>query len=218
MSPVFGLLERQDEQAFAEAFAIYRDQIEPSEQKTKAELRALLGRLDYRFVLAREGDEVTAFALAFVPPRRQFVLIEYVAVRADRQGSGLGSEMFALLIDMLGRDRITLLEVDDAGGDDPSSQRSRRLAFYHRLGCRVLEGVAYQLPLRNFGEPPPMVLLAHAPEHVEAIPRRRLERWLRCIYVDVYGQAADDSRIAAMSAGEREDVRLVGIGAGASVG
>lgn len=211
MSLAFGLLDPLDGQAFAEAFAIYRDQIEPSEQKTEAELRSLVRRPDYRFVLARRDGRVCAFALAFVPPRHRFVLIEYVAVEAGSQGGGLGSDMFRLLLETLAQDRIALLEVDAPREGDGAEQRRRRLAFYERLGCRQIEGVDYQLPLRAFGAPPPMVLLAHAPDAVEAIPRRRLTRWLRSLYTDVYGQQDSDPRIAEMSAGEGDDARLVPI-------
>ena len=216
MTPVFGLLDPLDEQAFAEAFAIYRDQIEPSEQKTEAELRSLTGRLDYRFVLARRDRRVCAFALAFVPPRHRFVLIEYVAVEAGSQGGGLGSEMFRLLLETLAQDRIALLEVDAARAGDGEEQRRRRLAFYARLGCRQIEGIDYQLPLRTFGVPPPMVLLAHAHETVDSIPRRRVTRWLRRIYTDVYAQPDADPRIAEMTAGEGEDLRLVPLEVGES--
>lgn len=211
MTPVFGLLDPLDEQAFAGAFAIYRDQIEPSEQKTEAEIRALLSRRDYRFVIAREDGRVTALALAFVPPRDSFLLIEYVAVSADRQGGGLGSKLFSLLVETLAQDRIALLEVDAPRSGGGAEQRNRRLAFYARLGCRIVEGVAYQLPLSHFGTPPPMVLLAHAPATIRAIPRGRLIRWLRTIYTDVYAQPGDDHRIAAMSDGEGDAARLVAI-------
>lgn len=210
-------LKEACERSFAGAFAIYRDQIEPSEQKTEAELRSLSGRLDYRFAVARDGERVTAMGLAFVPPQNRFVLIEYVAVHPDFQSRGLGGQMFRLLIESFAHERIALLEVDGLEADgkgERARQRARRLAFYARLGCRQVEGVDYQLPLRTFGVPPPMVLLAHAPVEVEAIPRRRLNRWLRRIYTDVYGQAESDLRIAEMSAGEGDEARLVPILAG----
>ena len=99
----------------------------------------------------------------------------------------------------MGGGRTGLVEADAVLGD-PETIAARRQRFYRRLGCRKVADLHYLLPLRTHGVPPPMVLLALAPETVTSIPAMTVERWLRVIYVQVYAQRPDDPRIPEMIA------------------
>lgn len=195
-------LARDDAAAFDAVFAICASVIERSEQKTEAELHVTFVREDYVFLAAKRDGLIVGFASLFMPAGEMFWLLEYLAVAQVAQGQGLGAALFAASVAHAGRDRIGLLEVDAMPPADAGSERrgevGRRLAFYDRLGCRQVAGVDYVLPLKSFGAPPPMVVLAHAPADVESVARGTLHGWLRTIYVEVYGQAPDDSRVARM--------------------
>ena len=188
-----------DADAFEHALAIYREAIQPSEQRPEEELRTLLGRRDYVVLVAERGGEIVGFAISYVPLAEDFWLFEYVATAPSERGRGTGAALVRHATKLAGAGRIGLVEADaDTGGD---AIAAKRLSFYARLGCRKLEGLDYQLPLRTHGVPPPMFLLALAPETSRSIPVEVVERWLRLIYIGVYRQREDDPRIGQMIGG-----------------
>lgn len=196
-----------DADVFERALAIYREAIDPSEQRREAELRAALGRGDYCILVAARAGEVVGLAIAFLPAGEDFWLLEYVATAASERGRGTGEMLVREAAALVGQGRTGLVEVD-AGLDGPETIAARRQRFYRRLGCRKIDGLQYLLPLRTHGEPPPMVLFALAPETVASIPTATVERWLQVIYVQVYGQRADDPRIARMTQDLSSDAPL----------
>jgi len=189
------LLGESDAEGFAQAYAIYRDAIEKSEQRTEAEFRKLLLRPDYRFLVARRDGVMAGVAVSYLPSEDYFWLFEYAAVAPEARGAGLGQLLFRASQAMAGAARTALVEVDaDTGTED----QARRLTFYRRLGCRRVGGLDYLLPLQAFGEPPPMWMLALARPEVRTLDVALVERWLRAIYEDVYAKRLDDPRLAQM--------------------
>jgi GNAT superfamily N-acetyltransferase len=199
-------LAPRDDATFAQVFTIYRDVIEPSEQKTRAELRAAFGRSDYRIIVARENGAIVGFAMGWTPAGERYWLLEYLAVDRSQQGKGLGAALFSEMLGHAGPGSLALVEADDDAGT--SGMQRRRLDFYARLGCRALKGISYLLPLETSGVPPPMLLLVHALGAIDSIPRETVRGWLARIYVEVYAQRADDPRIARMLAGLPEHIAL----------
>lgn len=197
---------RPGEDVVAAVVAIYRDVIETSEQKPEAQLRAMLAHPDWRLVVARELGQVIGLSIAWAPQSERFWLLEYLAVAADQHNRGVGAGLFRETVKAFGASRLALVEADAAPA--PGSIQHRRLGFYQRLGCRRLGSIAYQLPLTANGAPPPMVLLAHAIASVACVPRETVRGWLTRLYVEVYGQRADDPRIDAMLAGQPDDIPL----------
>lgn len=194
--------------------AIYRSVIAPSEQKSEAAMRAQLARPDYVWLAAIRDGEIGGFATLFAPlpdsGGEDFCLLEYLAVDAGLQGQGLGATLFGQ-VSKAGGERVLLLEVDADVPGPGARMRRRRLGFYARLGCRRLGTIAYELPLDERGKPPPMCLLAHAPEHVASIAASAVRRWLKAIYVGAYQQRAGDPRIGDMMARQARMVALEAI-------
>jgi len=185
-----------DADTFERALAIYREVIAPSEQRSEEEIRTLLGRRDYVVLAAEQGGEVVGFAISYVPLAEDFWLFEYVATTPAERGRGAGAALVLHATSLAGEGRVGLVEADVDTGHDPVARK--RLRFYARLGCRKLDGLDYQLPLRTHGLPPPMLLLALAPPNVASLSVEAVERWLRLIYIGVYRQNEDDPRIAEM--------------------
>jgi GNAT superfamily N-acetyltransferase len=191
---------------FDAIFAIYSAVMELSEQKTPAELRALFDRDDYRILTARIDGAIAGVSFAWAPADENIFLLEYLAVDATRQNAGIGSRLYQATRETVGPERIGLIETDIA--TIPGSIQQRRLGLYARLGCRRIGSIRYQLPLDHYGAPPPMLLLAHTPPDVASLPRETVRTWLARMYVEVYGQRADDPRIAEMLAAEPADLLL----------
>ena len=192
---IIQILPEGDADAFAQAYAIYADAIELTEQRTEEQFRKLRLRPDYRFLVAKRGDVIVGVSVSYVPSEDYFWLFEYAAVAPWARGSGVGVLLFDASRELAGTQRVALIEVDADRGEEA---QSRRLNFYRRLECRRLGGLSYVLPLEAFGTPPPMWLLALAPPETKTMDVTLVERWLRAIYEDVYGIRLDDPRLARM--------------------
>lgn len=172
---------------------LYQQAIDPREQKPRATLAAALARGDYRWQVACRGDELLAFALLW--DDGEVALLEYLAVADELRSLGVGGQLLAAVVAMLGG-RPLLLEVDDDGPQAPEqAQRQRRRRFYERHGARRIGSFNYQLPLPG-PQPAMMLMILGWPQ--PAVPLALLADWLRRIYGGVYGQPESDPRLAAM--------------------
>jgi ribosomal protein S18 acetylase RimI-like enzyme len=205
----FNSLTTSSDPRLDKLYAIYCKAIPAREQKSKAQLSAMVARDDYRFLLAQEGPTVVGFSISFVPANESFCLLEYMAIHEQHRSRGLGKQLFQETAKLVQKEYI-LLEVDS--DHEPSADnetRKRRLNFYRHLGCRRVERCSYILPLPGAGPAPMMNLLVFTPCTTTTIPRYQLRRWLEIIYVGVYRCAKGDSRIARMLDAVRDPVELV---------
>lgn len=177
---------------------IYQSSIEPSEQKTAAQVKMLISDPHYRVHISVEGEKVTGFAMSFIPGRKNFILLEYMAVDEQLRSRGIGAALFQAASDIAVQYSVPLvLEVDQPGSPiSPGNDPARRLRFYAEQGCQKIVGLDYILPLSVYGSPPPMSLLVHGRE--QALSRSEMRDWLTTLYVEVYGQSETDPRIEAM--------------------
>lgn len=210
----YSTLLATDTAAFEELFELYRSSMPAAERKSRASLHASLGRNDYRVVLLRRAGRLIGYSILFVPENDNFCLLEYMAVREGFRGGGIGAALFRHSVDMARagrRDVAVLLEVDSYREAAPDrAMRVRRQAFYRRLGCLRVEGLDYVLPLETGRAPPVMDLMILPPADGAVIRRAELERWLRAVYVVVYGQSPADPRIARMVGTVGDPVPLSG--------
>ncbi len=202
-----------DTPAFEALYAIYATAIEPSEQKSGAELAAAFLHPRYRFIVAAEAGAIVGFSIVYLPQDADIWVLEYLAVASAHEGRGVGGQLFAHSAAIAGPGRVGLIEADaEIGEINGSAKRRRRLAFYARVGCRRLGDISYLLPLKANGTPPPMDLLVHAPEAITCVSVETARDWLTRLYVEVYGQPADDRRIDLMLARQSREVALKSIG------
>jgi GNAT superfamily N-acetyltransferase len=208
MQPITAL-----DQRFEALYAIYCESIGLHEQKSKADLAAMVSKPNYRLLLAQDDSSVVGFSIVFVASSESFCLLEYMAVDKSYRGRGVGSELFEETVGVVYRSHgaiPVLLEVDSDREPSPDqAQRRRRQNFYRRLSCQAIADCAYILPLPGENAPPEMDLFVYVPEPGPTIRRAKLERWLQLIYRDVYGCSADDHRIAVMLDGVSDPIELV---------
>lgn len=198
----FSVLSHEAEAGFDELVAIYQASIVASERKPVSELAGMLSNPCYRFLVASVAGRTAGFAVSFVPAGGAFWLLEYLAVDTRLRSHGLGRIVFsAAERDATGIAGSVpcLIEVDQPSVPEASgNQAQRRLKFYRSAGCRRIVGLDYILPLDVAGPPGPMWLLVRGLEDRDQVPKADVADWLTAIYVEVYGQRADDPRIATM--------------------
>jgi hypothetical protein len=101
-----------------------------------------------------------------------------------------------------------LLEVESDRMEGAERElRARRKGFYRTLGAREITGLQWIMPPQGDVLPPPMEMLVMGLAE-GSVSREQLRAWLRGIYVEVYGQGAEDERIGSMLANLPQDVPL----------
>ena len=128
--------------AFARCMQILVESMSVSVQLENARLLELLGGDDYRLYGLRVDDDIVAMAILYVPARKDFAWLDYMAVAPAHRGRGLGSGLFRQLLDTIATSRPAarhlILEVNDD-----------RIQFYRRLGAKLLANVEYFFPSPN---------------------------------------------------------------------
>jgi GNAT superfamily N-acetyltransferase len=196
------ILAPDDALAFHQLLAIYREAIEPSEQRPADEVAQLAADTRYVTIVSRDMLGLSGFAMLFCPPAQSFWLLEYMAVRPDRRSQGLGQRLFVAAKAAAAKrcpGAPGVLEVDQPNAAvAPGNDAVRRLQLYRSLGCRRIEGLDYILPLRSTAPPPAMYLLVDGLEGQSSIAKAAVREWLTVIYTQVYRQPSNDTRIATM--------------------
>ena len=198
----FSPLSSQNDASFKDFLRVYTESMPVREQKSTAQISAMLTRLDYKILLLKRNDVTIGFSMVFAPPEESFCLLEYFAVDAAYRNSGLGRLLFLRSVDNVfaktGQIPV-LLEVDsDREPSEDQSIRRRRQQFYRRLNCMRIDNLAYILPLPGEGPPPQMDLMVYFQNKVPVISKMQLQHWLKLIYRDVYDCLDDDPRIIKM--------------------
>jgi GNAT superfamily N-acetyltransferase len=201
-----------EDPAFAEFLNIYAEAIPERERKSPAAIGAMACREDYLLLLLESATGVMGFSVIFLPPRKTFFLLEYMAVHPTQRSRGLGAFLFQEGLEraraLPGRS-CCLIEVDSPREPTEDRElRQRRERFYRDRGCLRVEGLDYLLPLPGEGAPPAMDLMVHRPEASRTVVREMVQDWLETIYVEVYGCAHGDVRVHAMMRNLDDPIRL----------
>jgi GNAT superfamily N-acetyltransferase len=167
--------------------AIYEQAIPAAERKSESAVRAMATSQDHVVEVAVDTSGVAGCSLLYVG--RGLSLLEYLAVDANRRGSGVGAALFQRAASVA---PPLLIEVESDREEVPDQAlRARRIAFYRRLGCRRLDGLSFVLPLP--GAEPALLLDLLVTGWVDpTISRSLLRKWLTAVYVGVYGCKSDD--------------------------
>jgi hypothetical protein len=206
------LISKNDD-SFKDFLRIYKESMPVREQKSEAQIAAVLTRLDYQILLLKRNNLTIGFSIIFIPHQESFCLLEYFAVDANYRNSGLGGQLFLRSADnvflKIGRIPM-LLEVDsDREASVDQLIRKRRQQFYRRLHCLRIDNLPYILPLPGEGSPPQMDLMVYFPDSVPVVSKMQLQHWLKLIYRDVYDCSADDPRIIKMLKNVVDPIEIV---------
>lgn len=204
-------VQADNESQFAGLLRVYEASLAASERKSIAALRAMLARPEYVFLAAVDEELVLGFVIAIALVGSDTALLEYMAVKEEHRGRGIGAELFCAVAEWPEMaDRFLLVEVDsDRENSSEQQHRMRRKTFYRGMGARELAGVRYIMPPVTNATPPAMELMVYRRELPACLEKNRVRAWLEACYAQVYGLAAGDPRIGANLAGCAECIPLV---------
>jgi len=182
---------------------VLRKSIPSSEQLSEQRLTELLARDDYRMYALLLNGAVAATAILYLPRAEDFVLLDYVAVRADLRNRGLGSMLFQEVVKTASRERpaasFLFFEVDDdrGVGDAAPSINRRRIEFYRRLGAKLLVNAEYVFP-SSTGSGVPMRLMVYRLRPETELLQISVGRAVENIFREVHGRGKDDTLLRSI--------------------
>lgn len=169
--------------SFRDAMQIYQAEFPTDSRLSLAKIRALLKTGQYQLFVSQRDQEVLGFALVWVSHSPAFVHLDYIAVRHDQKGQGIGTALYrwltAHLQELCPRASLLTLEVDD-----------ELIPFYRRSETRVLHKTPYLFPGR-FG-PLPMHLMVYDQQHRETLTRTLVRDVIRALYHNLHRRSAND--------------------------
>jgi GNAT superfamily N-acetyltransferase len=196
-TPVLERASQPSSRLFAASLAILVQSIPAEEQLPSHHLTELLTEDDYRLYAYHSSGDVYGFALVYLPAGKDFAWLDYMAVRNDRRGRGVGSKLFQEVVHVASAERPNakwlLLEVDDdREGPEELRQTNRlRIQFYRRLGAHLLSNVPYRFPSPT-GRRVPMRLMAYSLRPGADLSPQYVLRVVEGIFAGIHGRGGSD--------------------------
>jgi ribosomal protein S18 acetylase RimI-like enzyme len=187
-------------QHFREAMQIYHAEFPVDSRLSVAKIRTLLKAGQYQLFVTQEQGTVLGFALIWISHHPAFVHLDYIAVRQEQKGRGIGTLLYrwltAHLQELCPRASLLTLEVDD-----------ELIPFYRRSDTDILAEVPYLFPGR-FG-PLPMHLMVYDRQRRKTLPRTLVQGVIRALYQGLHHRPAGDPLLRSFLPRVPQSVRLV---------
>lgn len=185
---------------FQEVMRIYQREFPADSRLSVATIRTLLKGEQYQLFVTREGETVLGFALVWISLRPAFVHLDYVAVRQEQKGRGIGTALYRWLTthlqELCPRASLLTLEVGD-----------ELIPFYRRSDTHILEHVPYLFPGR-FG-PLPMHLMVYDHFQRKTLHRPLVRGVIRALYHGLHQRPVGDPLLRSFLSRVPQSVRLV---------
>lgn len=151
------------------------------------------------FVFKKE-DEVLAFALLFRLNSKDFLLLDYLAIKASNRRQGLGGIMLDQLKQLAAtQNRSLLLEVDDPDFGEDRGLKIKRVLFYKKNQAKTISHFTYILPALSGTEPSIQKLMVISNLQINQIEKSDLLDLIEILYEEVYSRGEEDENFVKMS-------------------
>lgn len=176
-------------------WTIYDESFPPSEREPREVVLRTVRTGVGRAIRARENDEVVGLATLHLLRNPSAVFLVYLAVERDRQGCGIGRQLFeeAWTIGAAAQRAACgiVWEVDIPSHGNSFAEvlrRERRIRFFERCGGHLLPTQFQQPPVDGIA-PVPMHLMYRAKQGGGLPEPDEMHRLVRAVYFEKYGAA-----------------------------
>ena len=182
--PVVTRVKQYASQRFREAMQIYRTEFPPETRLSVTRIRALLRLGQYQLFIVQDTGRVLAMALLWISVRPAFIHLDYLAVKPEWKGRGIGTAFYrwlaAHLEELSPRAQLLTLEVEED-----------LIGFYRRSQTRVLHNVPYLFPALH--GPIPMHLMVYDRQGRRTLSRAVVQSLIRALYREIHHRGANDA-------------------------
>lgn len=209
MNLQFRVLRDITSPVFSEVVSMYNE-LFPANERQPLEVfaeRIVSGKTE--LILAERDRQLQGFALWWNLDQSDFALLDYLAVRKDLHGGGIGSQLLhitAAKAAQYGKDLV--IEAERPGEGANWQEREKRIRFYMRQGAFVLKGVRYVLPPLDGSHPTNMVFMAVPQAAKKVYPGKAIMALIRQIYSEVYFMPDNDPLLKSVIADIPEMVEI----------
>ena len=187
-----------DSDDLAQSIRIYISSFPSNETRSPEKVVNMLNDKNYQLYVACHNYSVIGISLLYVFQYLDIGYLDYIAVKSDYQGKGVGKVLFGFNLHELERliseAKGLLLEVQrDVANLQDNALRKNRVQFYMQLGAKILDGVDYILPpLQSESVPENMYLVMRPLKNIDFLSKESILQYISSIYSIIYQYQSDD--------------------------
>lgn len=173
---------------YQQVMAIYKSSFPANERQPESTVKQRVDKGDsILYALVNEEKEVVAFAMFWDFRNSEFVLLDYFAVKKKFRNKGYGSYLLKNVFKLfIKKQKTVVAEIEHPKFGRNRKDRMKRLDFYLRNGCYILENVRYILPALDGKHKTEMLLLVSADDENQKFSRKSIKELLTRLYTEVY--------------------------------
>jgi GNAT superfamily N-acetyltransferase len=202
--------EVKSDNEFNEAIEIYEEAFPPGEKRSVDDIKINLEKNNEKMFIAKYDDIPVIFSMVWPVKDTDFLFLDYIAVRKEYRGKGLGSIFLEKIFDISENDSFNhmIIEVENPEEGDNKKQRKARIQFYRRSGAKTLTGFKYFLPPRNNNKSQEMKLMIISRKNIKRVSGEKIQSVLSQIYTHIYNMSSNDRTLTGILDDIPEDVIL----------
>ena len=205
----FREINKTDSSEFQQAMEIYLEAFPANERHPLATIVDRVNQGLSRLYVTSSHGEIAFLALLWPLKETDFVLLDYMATKANHRGQGIASAFLTTLRDeLINTGKHLILEVENPQFGDPQ-EKERRVAFYKRHGARELEDVKYLLPPLDGTTPTEMILMIFPEYSDEKISGALVKNLIMRMYRELYNRKEDDALLGTFVNHIGDTIKLI---------
>ncbi len=186
--------EVKSEEDFNEGINIYEDAFPPGEKRSVEDIRKNIEENHEKMFIGKHDKNPVMFVMMWPINNSDFLFLDYIAVKKEYRGNGLGSMFLESIFNLEDNDGYNhvIFEVENPQEGDNINQRRERIKFYRRAGAKALTGFKYFLPPRNNNKSQEMNLMIISRKNIKRVDGEKIQAVLEQIYTHIYNTKNDD--------------------------
>ncbi len=202
--------EVKTDNEFNDAIKIYEEAFPEGEKRPIEDIKRNIEENHEKMFIAMDNGVPVIFSMIWPVRDSDFLFLDYIAVRKDYRGRGIGSLFLQRIFDISENNDFNhmIFEVENPEEGDNKKQRMARIKFYRRAGAKTLTGFKYFLPPRNNNKSQEMKLMIISRKNIRNVSGERIQSILSEIYTHIYNRSSNDRTLSGILGDIPESINL----------
>jgi predicted N-acetyltransferase YhbS len=202
--------EVKSEEDFNNGINIYEEAFPPGEKRPVDDIKKNIEKNHEKMFIGKQNGNPVMFVMLWPVNDLDFLFLDYIAVKKEYRGNGLGSLFLKRIFDLddsAGYNHV-IFEVENPEEGDNKTQRRARVQFYRRAGAKTLTGFKYFLPPRNNNKSQEMKLMIMSRKNMKRFDGEKIQAVLEQIYTHIYNKKSDDKTLNGILDAIPDNIKL----------